>query len=251
MASKERPSGAPGTDDTLSSRGPTDARDQGQLDARISRYLRTLYAAGDDADERHARALDELRREPAEAVIALARAEASSKPRDYPRRWALVYATTRLDHDAALPYLRALVLNPLPAVDMPDPHARTVSREETILRTTAIEGIGRLAQRGNKGALDALLEFLDIPSISIRRASIQTLLSVEPGYRERIAERLPADFRYLLDVRATPVTNVPQVKDPRKHLREAKPTDKPLPPQLAPNSSPRQPKARAPKVRKR
>lgn len=250
MASKARPSGAPGTDDTLGSRGPIRARDQGPLDARISRYLRTLYAVADDADDRHTRALDELRRDPAETVVALARADASSEPRDYPRRWALIYATTRLDHDVALPYLRALILNPFPAEDMRDPHARTVAREETILRTTAIEGIGRLAQRGNKGALDALFEFLDIPSISIRRASIQTLLSVEPGYRERIAERLPADFRYLLDVRATPVTKVPQVKNPRKHLREAKPTDKPLPPKLAPSSS-WQPKARAPKVGKR
>jgi hypothetical protein len=156
-----------------------------------------------------------------------------------------------LDHDAALPYLRALILTPFPAEDSQDPHARTVAREETILRTTAIEGIGRLAERGNKGAVDALFECLDIPSISIRRASIQALLSAEPGYRERIAERLPADFYYLLDVQAVPVTKVPQVKNARKHLREAKPTDKPLPPRLAPSRTPAQPRARAPKVGKR
>lgn len=249
MASSKTPSGAPGTDDRLGSGGAIDGA-QGSLDARITRYLRTLYAVGDDADDRHTRALENLRRNPAETVVALARAEASSQPRDYPRRWALVYATTRLDHDAALPYLRALILNPFPSEDTRDPHARTVAREETILRTTAIEGLARLAGRGNKGALDALFEALDIPSISIRRASIQALLSVEPEYRERIAERLPADFRYLLDVRPAPVTKIPQVKNPRKHLREAKPTEKPVPPKLAPGG-PRQPKARAPKVGKR
>ncbi len=250
MPSKRPPSGAPGIDDTLGSRSPVTMVDRGQLEARISNYLKILYGSGDDADDRHTRALEELRREPEETVVALARAEAGSDPRDYPRRWALVYATTRLDEDAALPYLRTLILNPLPKEVVNDPHSR-ILREETILRTTAVEGIGRLAQRGNKRAVNALFKFLDIPSISIRRASVQALLSVDPGYSDKIAERLPANIRHLLKVTILPVHEVPQIKDPRVHLREPKPTKKPVPPEIAPSSPPRRRKLKAPKTGKR
>jgi hypothetical protein len=240
--------GSPGTDDTFVLQYPVDPAVSGRFADRITRYLRTLYATGDDVEQRHMNALEELRREAGEAVVALAKAEACCHRHDYPRRWALVYAAARLDDDAALPYFRELVLTPIPPSGARDAHAFSAAREETILRTTAIEGVGRLAKRGNKLALKALLEFLDIPSISIRRASIQAILSAEPAYREKLAERIPSDFQYLLDVQRVQVTKVPQVKNPRKHLRDEKPHPKPLPPKLAPDSSGKKSKRRSPKL---
>lgn len=247
---KETSSGTPGTDDTLGARPERATTEHGPFANRIHRYLAALYLTGDDAEERHAQALAELGRQPGEAVIALARAEGACKRRDYPKRWALVYATTRLDHEAALPYLRELVLRPIPPTEAHDPHGPSASREETILRTTAIDGLGRLAGRGSKQALDTLLECLDIASISIRRASVQAILATRPAYRKRIAERLPSNFRYLLDVKRADVTKIPQVKDPRKHLRERRPTDKPTPPAFDAGSD-KTTKARSPKVGKR
>lgn len=248
MRDKPRPPGSPGTDDTFVLQHSVESEGNGRFADRISRYLRTLNATGDNAEQRHTSALEELRREPGEAVVALAKAGACCDLHDYPRRWALVYAATRLDHDAALPYFRELVLTPVPSPEARDTHALSAAREETILRTTAIEGVGRLAERGNKRALEALLEFLNIPSISIRRASIQAILSAEPAYRDKLAERIPSDFHYLLDVRPVPVTKVPQVKNPRKHLRDQKPLGKPLPPKLIPSSSGKQAKRRSPKL---
>ena len=218
MASKPRSPDSPATDDTFVLRRPAVADDKGRFADRIDRYLKTLYATGEDAEEQHKRAIEELRRDAGEAVIALAKVEAGCQRRDYPRRWALVYAATRLNHDAALPYLRELVLTPIPSSDVPDAHAFSVAREETILRTTAIEGVGGLARNGNKQALEALLGFLEIPSTSVCRASIQAILSAEPGYRDQIAERIPRGFRHLLDVRPAQVTTVPQVKDPKKSI---------------------------------
>jgi hypothetical protein len=251
MASEPRTPSSPVTDDTFVIRRSADADDKGRFADRIERYLKTLYATGEDAEERHKRALEELRRDGGEAVIALAKAEAGCQRGDYPRRWALVYAATRLSHDAALPYLRELVLTPIPSPKVRDAHAFSVAREETILRTTAIEGVGRLARNGNKRALEALLGFLEIPSISVCRASIQAILSAEPGYRDQIAERIPRGFRHLLDVRPAQVTTVPQVKDPKKHLRIKKPLAKPLPPDLTPIPSGRPAKRPAPKLRRK
>jgi hypothetical protein len=210
--------------------------------------LETLYASGEDADERHTHALEELRRDPAEAVIAIAKAEGRCPRNDYPRRWALVYAATRMDHDSALPYLRDLVLTPIPESDGRDPHAFSIAREETILRTTAIDGIGRAAARKNKQALEALLEFLDIPSISIRRASIQAILAADPSYRDSVAQRIPRAFRYLLDVRTVKVTEVPQVKDPTKHLKDKKPRQQGVPPKLASGDSGQSARQQPPKI---
>ena len=235
MATKSTPPTPPPTDDTLGGRRAPSAPLRGRFAAPIERYLATLYASGDDADERQTKALEELRSEAAEAVIALAKAEAACARHDYPRRWALVYAATRMEHDAALPYLRELILTPLPPREAKDPHAFSAAREETILRTTAVDGVERLARRGNERALDALLEFLDVPSVSVRRASVQAILAVAPDDRERVLERLPRDFHYLLDVRQAQVTEVPQVKDPRKHLRDKKPGRTPAPPAVAPD----------------
>ena len=153
MDKKPKSSGAPGTDDTFVARDRPAVQYAGPFAERINHYLTTLYASGDDAEQRHADALKDLRRDVGEAVIALARAGACCHQHDYPRRWALVYAAVKMEHDAALPYFRELVLAPIPSPDPRGGHGFSAAREETILRTTAIEGVGRLAERGNRDAL--------------------------------------------------------------------------------------------------
>jgi hypothetical protein len=230
MDTKSKSSGAPRTDDTFVAGDRPAVQYAGPFAERINHYLNTLYASGDDAEQLHAEALEALRRDAGEAVIALAKAGACCHESDYPRRWALVYAATKMEHDAALPYFRELVLAPIPDPDPRGGHGPSAAREETILRTTAIEGVGRLAEHGNGDALKALDEFLDIPSISVRRATIQAVLKVDRKARGKLAKRLPSDFHYLLDVKTIPVTKAPQVKDPRAHLRSKRPPGKPAPP---------------------
>jgi hypothetical protein len=78
---------------------------------------------------------------------------------DYPTRWAHVHAASELRHPAALPFLRNLILTPIPPEESPDPHSFSTVGEETILRTTAVEGIGYLA-RGRADATEMLFEAL-------------------------------------------------------------------------------------------
>lgn len=249
---RNTPTGAnpPFTDDGLVVQTESQQFPASRFSEKISRYLKTINASGDDVEIEAQSALEDLRKDAEEVIVALAQAEPCCKQSDYPLRWALVYAACQMKHEAALPFLRNLVLTPIPPEQSKLPHSFSTVKEETILRTTAIEGIGHLAARGNSRAIDVLFEALDISSISIRRASIQAILTTDSGLRERMAERIPSEFRYLLDIKPAYVTDVPQVRNPEKHLRDKSDLQKkPVPPKLLERQSRKtSKKSKAPKT---
>jgi HEAT repeat protein len=189
----------------------------------LNDLLAAMNGIGADAEAEYRRLLDAIRKQAPEVVITIARREQECAARDYSTRWGLVFAASELNHPAALPYLSNVVLTPLPAETSRNPHSFSVVAEETILRTTAIEGIGYLAAAGRKEALDTLLSFLAIPSLSIRRAAVQAILSTPSGrrLRRRVAESLPRDQRFLLDLRRPDVREIPQIRNPEKNLSDA------------------------------
>lgn len=189
----------------------------------LTDLLATMNSLGIDAEEEYRRLLDTARKQAPEVVLAIARREQTCAPHDYSTRWGLVFAASELKHPATLPYLCDLVLTPLPAETSPNPHSFSVVAEETILRTTAVEGIGHLAAAGRKEALDALLTFLATPSLSVRRAAVQAILTTPSGrrLRKRVAESLPKDQRFLLDLRRPDVREVPQIRNPERNLSDA------------------------------
>jgi HEAT repeat protein len=188
----------------------------------LRNFFAAMSAAGDDAEEQYRRALIDLRKQADVVVVEIARAHSDCNARDYPTRWAHVHAAAELRHPAALPFLRNLILTPIPPEESPDPHSFSTAAEETILRTTAVEGIGHLA-RDRADAIEALFEALKQPSLSIRRAAVQSLLASSRGRRlqARIAKALPEDQRFLLALKAVDVRDVPQIKRPERQLSEA------------------------------
>ena len=132
----------------------------------------SMNANGDEAEEHYQKAIRELRQHPVEGVIEIARMESTCHPADYSTRFALVYAACELEHRAALPLLRSIVLTPIPEELSSVATGSTVA-EESIIRTAAVDGIARLAQEEDKDVVNFLLEFLNIPSFSIRRAAVQ------------------------------------------------------------------------------
>src|ERR1043166_4710677 len=133
----------------------------------VQNFIRAAGGFGPAAEEAQESALKNLRRQAADVVVEIARAERGLPSHDYPSRWMLVFAAAQLEHPAALPFLRGLVTTPIPAEQSQHSHGWSIVAEETILRTTAVEGIARLAQRRTANALATLLEFLSIPSFSI------------------------------------------------------------------------------------
>ena len=241
-------SGAPGTDDSLQiGASIAEMVSSGPMLARINHFLAAMNAGGEDADEKYRVALEELRKYPDEIIVAIAQIEACGE-HEYPLRWGLVYAATQMNHDAALPFLRHIVLTPIPPERSRTPHSYSTVGQETVLRTTAVEGVGRLAAMGNERALQSLFDFLSLASISIRRASVQAILAVDEQLRDRIAEYLPPEQRFLLDIKPQVVTDVPQVQSPERHLRDQEPQSKPSPPGLAESGRRTRKRKNSPKV---
>ncbi len=200
----------------------------------LANLISAMYQAGDDADTNYKTALKRLRERPAEVVIEIARGERCCHEDDYQTRFALIHAAAEMKHPATLPFLINLVLTPLPAERSSDPHSFSSVAEETILRTRAIEGVGRMAKE-NREALDALFEFLKQPSLSMRRAAIQSLLAVrrDAFTRKKIAALLPEEHRFLLDLKAVDVREVPQIKNPERQLCKTRHRAAPAPPDFS------------------
>jgi hypothetical protein len=188
----------------------------------LANFFAAMGAAGDDADDQYHRALTDLRRHADLVAVEIARSHNDCRARDYPTRWAHVHAAAELRHPAALPFLRNLILTPIPPEESADPHSFSTVGEETVLRTTAVEGIGYLA-RDRADAVEALFEALRQPSLSVRRAAVQSLLSSPRGrkLRARISKSLPEEQQFLLDLKRVGVRDVPQIKNPERHLSEA------------------------------
>lgn len=195
----------------------------------LSNFLQVMNITGTNAQSVYDRALVGLRERPEEVIIEIARAMNGCDPTDYPQQWALIHAAVELRHRAVLPLLRSIVLTPIPPEESPNPHSFSTVAEETILRTTAVEGIEYLAVNGDQTAIDSLLEFLSLPSLSIRRAAIQGILATKDGQqlRGQMAERLPRDQQFLLDIKRVTVRDVPQVRDPDEGIGKGKTTPAP------------------------
>ena len=215
---------APGHDGPDSLRLPEREEPQrlGPTRQLLANFLEVMNASGDDAEEAYAAALGALRERATEAVLEVARWEGACPTWDYPTRWGLIHAAAALEHPAAIPLFRSLVLTPIPPERGVDPHSFSTVAEETILRTTAVDGVAVLARAGNREAIETLLEFLSVASFSVKRAVVQGLLAAEHGesLRDRIEKRLCPEDRMLLDIRPLDVRKVTQIDDPEANLSE-------------------------------
>jgi hypothetical protein len=213
----------PKTDDLLNAGGePVWSIGDSPSAIKVKNFLSTMNAVGPEAEVNYAAAVREMKKDPAAIVAAISEAIGACGRHQYSLRWAMIYAATQLRHPAAIPLLRDLVLTPIPPEESKQPHSFSTVGEETILRTTAIEGLSYLAAKGNNKAIDSLFDFLSIPSISIRRASVQAILVANSGLKNKVAKCLPSKFHYLLNVAPKKVQQVPQVKDPKRHLSRKK-----------------------------
>jgi hypothetical protein len=246
----EHPSASPMTAHLLRTvPGRIDARTLGPAGLLLRSLLQAAYSAGEHAKAEYDMALRAARERAAEVVLEIARWEHCCREEDYSTRWGLIFIATELRHTTALPLLRTIVLTPIPAEKAKDPHASTVARE-TILRTTAAEGVGKLAASGNAEALETLFEFLLIPSLSVRRATVQSILTLPNGsrLRARVAKYLPPEQQFLMDLKRLEVDKAPQIPDPRKFVRKREDDSARAAPPDLPRGQTEQARGRAPRA---
>lgn len=213
----------PGSDTVGPGERPQDPFRNNEDAKALRHFLSVMYSHGENAAMIYDQALERLRSNAQGVVVEIAHVDSFLKETDYPSRWAVIFAASELRHPAALPYLRSVALSRIPSERSSDTHSFSTVAEETILRTTAVEGIGRFALDHDAQAIDALFECLARPSFSVRRAAVQELLAARDGddQRDRIAAALPEDQRFLLDLRHINVDRAPQIRDPEQFLAPA------------------------------
>jgi hypothetical protein len=227
---RDAPTGA--GDDSLQEEALRSVIPDGPAGVLLRTFVEAANSEGEDAQAVYEAALEALRQAPEQVAVGIARALGSCPDEDYTLKWTLVHAAAELKDAAVLPLLHELVTTPIPPEVSADPHSYSSVEDETVLRTTAVDGVSEIAARGDERAEGMLFEFLEVPSISIRRAAVQGLLQSPRGeeLRARVAEYLPRDQRFLLELKATRVEDMEQVRDPQRYLSErgrAEPTEQP------------------------
>jgi hypothetical protein len=188
--------------------------------ALLRDVLAGMYSTGDDATFRYDQAIESLRRDPEEMMVAIAAAYGHCPVGDYPQRHALVSAASVMAHEAALPFLASVALSDIPPEAARDPHSFSTVAEETIIRMSAVDGIAHHASRGVGDAVELLLRCVESPAFSIRRAAVTALMATPEGQRlrPRMEALVPRDQHFIFDLKKVSVAEAIQVKDPTRHL---------------------------------
>jgi hypothetical protein len=187
---------------------------------RLKEALREMYSQGEDAADRHDRAVESLKDDPEETMVAVTAAYGRCPTEDYPQRQALVRTAGTIEDPGMLPFLASVALSEIPPEQSPDPHGFSTVAEETIISMTAVEAISRLAQKGDERASEILMKCVESPSFSVRRTAVTELMSTPYGADRRadIEALVPPELRFIFDMKKTSITEVRQVEDPTRHL---------------------------------
>jgi hypothetical protein len=216
------PSSAPKrTPDTVTPAGPGAPTISVPGNAKIAPLLRDAIAGLHLAKgaENYKATLIELRQTEG-APAYLAQTYQAAATHEYMERWSLTTVLADLHHPDALDPLHTIAAAPLPAVSGEEaPH---ILAEETIIRTAAVEGIARQAAQ-NPAARALLLQSVQSPVFSVKRAAAQAFLA-HGGARDDLEKVLPAQERFLLDIRSVSAVQLPTIAPrgaaPRNPVRE-------------------------------
>ncbi|MGW5366245.1 hypothetical protein [Actinopolymorpha pittospori] len=142
----------------------------------------------------------------------------------YLDRWSLVQVLSDIRDPKAVAILREVIETPLPPErSSADDHKFTTTGREVIIRTTAVDGVARLAEDGSREAIGCLLDNVGHEDRTVRTACIVALSELGGEPAERLRERVAEEDRALLELRPVNIYDVPQprageyVRDPGAH----------------------------------
>jgi hypothetical protein len=193
-----------------------------------------MMGSGPDAELNYRAGLQALARD-ARAAVGAVRDMYRATPEDrYVDRWTQVHLLADLRNKAALSDFDNILSTPIPPEKAPDMITYSTVGEETMIRTTAIEGITRIGAEGDRDALELLRKHMRHENFSVRRAAIQGYLEAAgEDARDELRRGLPERDRFILDIRRASVQEVPQpsvVERPSDEPDRVPPAQMPLPP---------------------
>jgi hypothetical protein len=172
-----------------------------------------MGGVGRDAEREYQKALRSMRAAGARLMPELAELYRKIPGARFADRWSVVQLLAELEDEAALELLTEIAGEPLPRAPRGKKQHELTAAREVVIRTTAVEGIARLARAGSAGASDALLDRATSSIFSVKRAAAQAFIEAngESALR-RLRRRLGPGDRQIADIRridvraAAPVT---------------------------------------------
>ncbi len=179
------------------------AADSGRLGAAVGEAMRAVEALSDTveyAPEGYQQALDALRRYPDEEVTAVLRRGWETLPESaYPDRWGVVQVLTDLRLTSATEVFETILTTPIPPERTPQyPYPYSTVGEEITLRTTAVEGLTRLAAQDDPGAVDLLIRHVTDDDRSIQTACVRALRDLGEDAGVDVSPLVPDEVQELL-----------------------------------------------------
>ena len=202
--------------------------------ARARTAINQMMGSGPDAELNYRAALQALARD-ARAAVGAVRDMYRETPEDqYVDRWTQVHLLADLRNGATRPAFDEILSTPIPPEKAPGMITYSTVGEETMIRTTAIEGLTRLATQDDREALELLRKHMRHENLSVRSAAIQGYLEAAgEGARDELRRELPERDHFILDIRRPGVQEVPQpsvVERPSEEVDQVPPAEMPLPP---------------------
>lgn len=184
------------------------------LKALLQEAVQRMNGFGEDAEPKYQRALAAVREAGEDAIEALGR-EFAALDDEYVNRWGVVQLLHDLQDPRALSLLDRIVSSPMPPESSPDPHSSTAGRE-VVVRTTAVEAIGRLAAAGSTEARDVLLKYARHSVRSVKIAAALAYLAQEgAGGRKALLRRMAKSDHWMVDVRRVHPRELPAIEGHR------------------------------------
>lgn len=206
------------------------------MSEQLAEFVRAVNTVESTDDPMYVRAVDDLRRDPAARVEELEQVSRWLGDSGHGIRQCLLMAAGALTSPESVPFLRQAALQtddrerPTGAKDPACETLGAVAADEA-LRVQAVEGLETLAREGVPGAIEALVDMVEAPTLTVRAVSVVALNDLDGASeaRDRAVARLTPAFRYLADLHRVDVRDVPQVTDPRRHLSEPVREEHPVP----------------------
>lgn len=135
-------------------------------------------------------------------------------------RWSMLHVLSDVADAGTLGVLHRQAARRLPEHRQEAGVCEQAADIEELVNVMAIEGLGVLARSEVGDAVDALFDVLaNQDRRSLRRPALAELISINPDFRDRAADLLPDEDRYLLELRTATeddVSLVPDERDPRR-----------------------------------
>jgi hypothetical protein len=214
--------------DFFEDRGPVSQPVDNETAWLLGQGIRTMHLAEEQGDREYSHVIRLLRADAhAAATVADIWIEAA---RDDPLlRWSLLYLLAEIEDTACLDVLRRQAMRQLPERVGEEGGCEQASDYEELVAVMAIEGLGRLAKAGTSEAVDALMQVVGRQDRkALRQPAAAAVLAARMGLRERVAELLPEDERYVLDLREATEADfylelAHEDRDRKPNRREARP----------------------------